>query len=71
MKKGKIPDVIICMGCKRRLLLKDYMGIHPSENTPPDHIHNTYNQNIPHYSAMCTCGHFMINVPRNSASVRT
>jgi len=37
MKKGKIPDVII------------YMGIHPSENTPPDYIHNTYNQNIPHY----------------------
>jgi len=62
----KVPEVITCVNCGHHLVTKSYIGSSPTIDTPKENIHDNYDRNIPAYSILCTCGHFMRNIPTNN-----
>lgn len=60
----RVPDVVICGGCKRRLDPEVYSW--PSaipKDTPEDRITRSIQPTYPRFTVFCTCGHFTAFVP--------
>jgi hypothetical protein len=57
-----VPFSVDCAKCGRRLDTKGYQAA-PSEVTPKDQITRYYDPAHPHFSVICSCGHYTVSSP--------